>query len=129
VLKEISLLAVAGAFGALARFGLSSFVQNLHGARFAWGTLVVNALGCLLFGLVWPLAEERLVISGQTRFIVLTGFMGAFTTFSTYAFETTRFLNDSQWGLAAGNIVTNNVLGLVCVLVGLAIGHWLVGVG
>jgi len=128
VLGKIMLLAVAGACGALARYGLSGFVQQLCGARFAWGTLAVNALGCLLFGLVWTLAEERLVISGEIRAILLTGFMGAFTTFSTYAFETAGFLNDSQWTLAAANVVSQNVLGLVCVLAGLAAGRWLIGV-
>jgi len=128
VLGKIAFLAAAGACGALARYGLSGVVQHLCGSRFAWGTLAVNAMGCLLFGLVWTLAEERLVISGETRAIVLTGFMGAFTTFSTYAFETTRFLNDSQWSLAAANMVAQNGLGLICILVGLAAGRWLVGV-
>ena len=124
MLKEIVLLGIAGALGALSRYGLSGIVQSLGGERFAWGTLVVNALGCFLFGCIWMLAaEERTFISGQTRFIVLTGFMGAFTTFSTFAFETSRYLNDSQWALAAVNLIGQNVLGLVCVFLGMAAGR------
>lgn len=125
-MKEIVLLGIAGALGALSRYGLSGMVQWLFGERFAWGTLVVNGLGCFLFGFIWMLAaEERMLISGQTRFIVLTGFMGAFTTFSTFAFETTRYLNDSQWTLAAGNLIGQNVLGLLCVFIGMAAGRLL----
>lgn len=124
MLKEIVLLGVAGAAGALSRYGLSGIVQSLAGERFAWGTLVVNSLGCFLFGFIWMLAtEERSFISGQTRFIVLTGFMGAFTTFSTFAFETGRYLNDSQWALAAANLIGQNALGLACVFFGMALGR------
>ena len=124
-MKELFWLAVAGAAGTLARYGLSGVAQKLGGAGFAWGTLSVNALGCFLFGLVWTLADERLITSGQTRFIVLTGFMGAFTTFSTFAFETGRYLEDSQWGLAAANLLGQNVLGLTCLLLGWAVGRLL----
>ncbi len=124
MLKELALLALAGAIGALARYGLSGVVQHLCGERFAWGTLAVNALGCFLFGLVWTLADDRLIISGHTRFILLTGFMGAFTTFSTFAFETTNYIHDSQWSLAAANLAGQNLLGLTCVLLGLAAGRW-----
>ena len=67
---------------------LSGLVQRLAGERFPLGTMAVNLLGCLLFGFVWGYLEGRVGLSPQTRTIVLTGFMGAFTTFSTYAFET-----------------------------------------
>src|SRR6185295_6448996 len=103
--------------------GLGGAVQRLAGAGFPWGTLVVNALGCLLFGVVWTLAEERLVIGGETRLIVLVGFMGAFTTFSTFAFETAAMLRDAEWVLAAGNLLAQNVLGVACFFVGTAIGR------
>ena len=124
--KELILLGIAGAVGALSRYGLSGLVQSLAGERFAWGTLVVNATGCFLFGFVFMLADtERTLISGQTRFVVLTGFMGAFTTFSTFAFETSRYLSDSQWNLAAANLVGQNLLGIAFVLLGLAAGRLL----
>lgn len=122
--KELGLLALAGAVGTLCRYGLSGLVQRFAGADFPWGTLAVNALGCLLFGFVWTLGEERLLISGQTRFIVLTGFMGAFTTFSTFAFETGAFVQESTWRLAAGNLLAHNLLGLCCLFAGLSLGRF-----
>ena len=121
--SKLAWLAVLGAAGTLARYGLGGFVQRLHGGAFPWGTLAVNALGCFLFGLVWTLAEERLVISGETRTIVLLGFMGAFTTFSTFAFETGAMLRDTEWLLAAGNLLAQNGLGLGFFFLGAALGR------
>jgi len=121
--RKLLALAVAGTLGTLARYGLSGLVQRLHESAFPWGTLVVNALGCFLFGVVWALAEERLVISGETRLVLLVGFMGAFTTFSTYAFETSAMLRDAEWLLAAGNLLAHNVLGIACFFVGVALGR------
>ena len=121
--RELALLSIAGAVGTLSRYGLSALVQRYCGERFPWGTAAVNMVGCFLFGLIWTLAEERLVISAQTRFILLTGFMGAFTTFSTFAFETTGFLQDSQWWLAAGNAFGQLFVGGVCIFLGSGIGR------
>jgi len=121
--RKLLALAVAGTLGTLARYGLGGLVQRLHESAFPWGTLVVNALGCFLFGVVWALAEERLVISGETRLVLLVGFMGAFTTFSTYAFETSAMLRDAEWLLAAGNLLAHNVLGIACFFVGVALGR------
>jgi CrcB protein len=123
-MREFTLLVVAGAIGTLLRYALGGAVQRWIGSDFPWGTLAVNALGCFLFGVVWTTAEERLLISGQTRFILLTGFMGAFTTFSTYAFETAGLLRDSQWLLAAANLLGQNALGLACVFLGFLAGRW-----
>jgi fluoride exporter len=121
--QKLLLLAATGAAGTLARFGLSGLVQRIGpSSGFPWGTFAVNAVGCLLFGIVWSLAEERLIISGATRAIVLVGFMGAFTTFSTFAFETGQMLDDAQWLAAAGNLLLQNVAGVALLLVGIALG-------
>src|SRR5579862_2618933 len=85
-------LAVLGAVGTLSRYALDGILQKYCGASFPWGILVVNLVGCFAFGLVFPLAEERKLIGSDTRQIILTGFMGAFTTFSTFTFQTTDFL-------------------------------------
>jgi CrcB protein len=118
-------LSVAGAAGTLARYGLALGVQRLLGPAFPWGTLAVNALGCFLFGVVWMLWEDRGRISVETRTIVLVGFMGAFTTYSSFAFETAQQLREAEWLHAGLNIAAQTVVGLVCVFLGFAVGKWL----
>ena len=124
-MKDLLWLAAAGAAGTLCRFGVSGLVQWLAGPKFPWGTLTVNVAGCFFFGLLWMLAEERLVLRGQTRFILLVGFMGAFTTFSTFAFETTTYLRDGQWLAACGNVLATNFVCVLAVMGGFAVARWL----
>lgn len=123
MLVKLGWLALAGAAGTLARYGVSTAVQRWSNPGFPWGTLAVNLIGCFLFGFIWSLAEARLLISGETRFLLLTGFMGAFTTFSTFGFETGSMLRDGEWLLVAGNLLAHNGLGLLCIFLGLAAGH------
>ncbi|MBN1975284.1 MAG: fluoride efflux transporter CrcB [Sedimentisphaerales bacterium] len=115
-------LGLAGAAGTIARYLFSGIVQRLVSSDFPLGTAAVNIIGCFLFGLLWASMESRLSISGQTRAIVFIGFFGAFTTFSSYIFETSKLLDQSQWLLAMGNILLQNIIGLACILAGLAIG-------
>lgn len=122
VWQKLVLLGVAGAFGALSRYGLAGAVQSMTGATFPFGTLAVNALGSFAFGVVIALAEDRMVLSPDVRLIVLTGFMGSFTTFSTFAYESSALMRESQWGAAVANVLAQNALGIVCVLIGLALG-------
>jgi len=124
-LHKLVLIALAGAAGTLARYFLGGLVQRLYGGAFPWGTFAVNISGTFLFGFVWSLAEERLVISGEARAVVLVGFMGAFTTFSTFMFETGELLRDSQFALAFGNIALQNVVGIIFLILGLAAGRLL----
>ena len=119
-LQGMLLLALAGATGTLARFWLSRWVQQWAGTSFPWGTWAVNILGSFLFGLVWSLASERRLLDERTRLIILAGFMGAFTTFSTFAFDTSLFLRDSQWGLALLNSGAQVMVGILALLLGLA---------
>ena len=118
-------LAVLGAAGTLCRYWLDDFLQSLCGTRFPWGILVVNLVGCFAFGLIFPLAEERFLISGQTRQIILTGFMGAFTTFSTFTFQTTDFLEKGQWLEAFANVAVQIVCGIALMFLGLVLGRML----
>ena len=123
-MNKLVWLFLAGGIGVLARYGLGALVHRWYGGHFPLGTFVINVLGCLIFGFFWSLAEERMVISAETRVILLTGFMGAFTTFSTYAFETTGLIRDGQWMMVAGNIVGQTILGLVAILGGMAVGRF-----
>jgi fluoride exporter len=97
-------------------------VDRFCGANLPWGTLVVNVLGCFLFGILWSITEQRLPGSLQQRLIVLTGFMGAFTTFSTFAHESGRFLHSARYGLAIGHFAAHNLLGITAMFLGYAVG-------
>lgn len=122
-MQNLLWIAAAGGVGALARYGLGGLVHRLWGPSFPWGTFTVNILGCFMFGLVWALAETRFAISGQMRLIVLTGFMGSFTTFSTFVFESGMLLRDGQYLLAAANMIGQNLVGLLALFLGLALAR------
>jgi CrcB protein len=120
---KILLLALAGAVGTLARYWLSGAVQKAFGFDFPLGTWAVNVFGCLLFGLVWVLSEERFLLSGQSRLIILVGFMGAFTTFSTYIFESSQLALEGQWLYVAANLLGQNFAGFAGLFLGILIGR------
>jgi len=122
---KILLIALAGAAGTLARYWIGGLVQRSSGSGFPWGTFAVNMTGCFLFGLVWSLAEERMVVSAEARIVILVGFMGALTTFSSFIFETGALLRDSQWALAFGNVALENIAGLALLFLGFAAGRLL----
>ncbi|MFP5257545.1 MAG: fluoride efflux transporter FluC [Acidobacteriota bacterium] len=125
MLEKLGLIALAGAAGTLARYWLSGLVYNLAGREFPWGTAAVNILGCFLFGLVWELGGERMIIRNETRTIILTGFMGAFTTFSTFIFESGAFLEDGRVLPALANVGFQTVVGFAALFGGLMLGRML----
>lgn len=118
-------LAVGGGLGTVSRYGLSGLAQRLSNTLFPWGTLAVNILGCLAFGILWSAFENRIQISPEYRLIILTGFMGAFTTFSTFMFETGQLMREGQYLWALGNIGLQNGIGIIAVFLGLLIGKFI----
>lgn len=122
-MNKILWIALGGATGTLMRYWLGGVVQRLVGGVFPWGTFAVNMAGCFLFGLVWSLIEERALLTPGVRFVALVGFMGAFTTYSTYMFETGALVRDSEWALAIGNVLLQNLVGIICLFIGLFAGR------
>ncbi|MBZ0255095.1 CrcB family protein [bacterium] len=118
-MKNVALIAVAGAAGTLSRYGLSTLVSSVLGSDFPWGTFIVNMLGCFLFGFIWSLEEHHLALGPQTRAIILTGFMGAFTTFSTFIFENNQLLTTSQWLHLSINLLMQIIIGLIALSTGI----------
>lgn len=84
---------------------------------------MVNVLGCLLFGIVWAAGSERAIISPEARVVILTGFMGAFTTFSTFIAETSHLLTGTQLLMGFANIALQMLAGIGCFLLGLGLGR------
>ena len=121
--QKIALIALAGACGTLARYGLSGLVHRWLGGSFPWGTAFVNVAGCLLFGIVWAAGSERAVIPPEARIIILTGFMGAFTTFSTFISESSQFLAANQIMMALLNMGAQLTVGTGAFFLGLALGR------
>jgi CrcB protein len=115
-------IAVAGALGALARYGLDELVGRRTGA-FPWGIFVVNITGAFLIGVAVEALEPRFEDVSWVRLGVVTGFLGAYTTFSTFSLDTYRLLEEGQAGQAAFNAFGTLFLGLLAVWLGLKVGR------
>lgn len=111
-------IALGGALGAVGRYLISTWVYNKGDFVFPWGTFVVNILGSFILGLVYVLGTERLVISPNTRAFLAVGFIGAFTTFSTFSLETLNIIKDGEFRLALLNVLGSVVLGILAVWLG-----------
>ena len=121
--QKLLLLALAGALGTIARYGIAGFIPRIDSSPFPWGTFIVNVMGCFIVGLLWTLFESRWPVSSVVRLIVLVGFMGAFTTFSALMLETNELLNSSAWMYAAGNVIMSNAFGFIALLSGVSLGR------
>ncbi len=120
---DLLLLALAGAAGTLCRYGVWAAMHKWLGHDMPWGTAAVNLLGCFLFGLVWMLAKGKLALSAGHQVAILVGFMGAFTTFSSFMFDARQLIEQSRWLHAAAYVVILNITGIACVLLGLGVGR------
>jgi CrcB protein len=116
----ISLGAIAGAN---ARYWLSRFAVREWGAAFPYGTLLINVLGSLVVGFFVIWTTERALVDPRWRLLVVVGFCGAFTTFSSYAFESMSLFERGHWLLAFANILGNNLLCLAAALSGMALAR------
>jgi CrcB protein len=116
------LVAAGGAIGSVARYALSTFVLRATGTLFPLGTFVVNAVGCLCFGLVVGAAEQRIALSPEARAFILAGILGGFTTFSAYVFESAGLLRDGQMAAAVVNVGGQVVAGLLAFWIGTVLG-------
>jgi CrcB protein len=102
---------------------LSTFVLRATGTLFPLGTFVVNVVGCLVFGAIAGAASQRVQLAPGLRLFLLTGILGGFTTFSSYAFESVGLLQDGQFAAALINILGQVVAGLLGMWIGFAVGR------
>ncbi len=126
-MRDVLFIAIAGVLGTLSRYGLSGLTQKLTGAGFPYGTLIVNILGCLLIGFIMQVGLNTDIIPRTLRVTITLGFLGAFTTFSTFSYETVSYLQESAWLLASLNIVANLGLCLLSTTIGMALGRLVTG--
>jgi len=117
----ILMVAAGGALGAVARYGLSGWVQSLLSTTFPLGTLVVNALGSLALGAVLVFFES-LAVTAEVRALVTIGILGAFTTFSTFSYEAVVLLQGGEWARGGMYVGGSLLLGLLGILMGFGLG-------
>jgi CrcB protein len=120
---RLILIAVFGAMGTLARYGLQGLVQVRAGGTFPYGTLVINLSGCFLLGLIGQLTLNRLVISPDWRVAIAVGFFGGYTTFSSFGWETAKMLEDGEWLPATTYVAASVVIGLLLSVAGIRLAN------
>jgi fluoride exporter len=122
-LLKYLMVGVGGFAGAIARFWLGSYIGGKMGTRFPYGTFVINISGSFLVGLIMTVLSERMPLSPNWRYLVPIGFIGAYTTFSTFEYETLRSLQDGQFWVASLNVGLSVVLGFAAVWGGMVAGR------
>lgn len=124
---NLLILGLGGFLGAVSRYLVSGYVQDFFkSANFPYGTLVVNILGCFILGLLTQIAGAKDLIDPQTRLFLMVGFIGAFTTFSTFSVESANLLQSGHNYTAALYLIGSNILGIIFVFVGQAVAGQLV---
>ncbi len=118
-------IGVAGALGALARYGLEGLVSRRVSGAFPWGTFIVNISGAFVLGLLFIVLTERLHVEPWLRSSLTIGFLGAYTTFSTLSLQSYRLVADGAVGLAVANTVGSLAAGLGAVYLGIVAGRLL----
>jgi len=122
-MRTIVAIAIAGALGALARYGIGGLILTRAGRTFPWETFVVNITGSFILGFLFTLMTEQLTTASWLRAAVTIGFVGAYTTFSTLTYETYRLMEDGALGLAAANVFGSVAAGLLAVYLGVVAGR------
>jgi CrcB protein len=117
-MTQLFVVGFGGFIGAIARWGLSGLVQRVAPYSFPLGTLLVNALGCLILGALMAAAEGREWLSEEGRLFLTIGILGSFTTFSTFGYDTVALFRGGDMPMALANVGLNLVVGLAAVLAG-----------
>ena len=116
-------ISLGAVVGANARFVLSRNAAKLLGPVFPYGTLIINTVGSFIVGFFVIWTTERVLVDPRWRLLVVVGFCGGFTTFSSFAFETMAYFEQGQWMMMAANFVSNNLLCLAAALAGMALAR------
>jgi CrcB protein len=122
-LDKVFLVGVGGFLGANLRYWLGAWLDSLFGLRFPLGTFAVNLTGSLALGFIATLTLERALIDPNWRLAIAVGFLGAYTTFSTFTYETVRLLETGSYVLALINVAASALLGLLGAGIGIVLAR------
>lgn len=123
IVKDFLAISLAAIVGANLRYLISRLAVREFGPVFPYGTLAINIIGSFIVGFFVIWTTERVLLDPRWRLLVVVGFCGSFTTFSSYAFESMSLFERGQWGLMLANIFSNNILCLVGALAGMAVAR------
>jgi len=124
-MREFWIISIGAALGANARYWLSAWAAARFGPAFPWGTLIINVTGGLAIGLILTVLSQRLVGDPAYRLLLVTGFLGAYTTFSTFTYETVALAQQGDYASALFNAAGSVLLGLGATAGGMILGRWL----
>ena len=117
-MMNVLVIGIGGFAGAVARYGIAVWIGQRWGRSFPLGTFVINVSGSFLIGLLMTLMAERFTENPQWRLLLVVGFLGAYTTFSTFEYETGALLKDGEWLFAGLNVVLSVIAGFVALKLG-----------
>ncbi len=122
-MRDFVIVSIGAIVGANARWVISRYAARLLGPVFPYGTLIINIAGSLIVGFFIIWTTERVLVDPRWRLLIVVGFCGSFTTFSSYAFETMAYFEQGQWALMVANVLSNNLLCLGAVLAGMVLAR------
>ena len=121
-MQKYLFIAVGGALGSMARYMVGSAVSNRLGIRFPYGTLIINISACLIIGFSLEVLNRHANVNPSVRYLIPIGFIGAYSTFSTFEWEIFSNLNSGAFWIALLYVTTSLVFGLIAVALGAAAG-------
>ncbi|HBR14014.1 MAG TPA: fluoride efflux transporter CrcB [Candidatus Omnitrophica bacterium] len=124
-INNILALAIGSLAGGFARYYMAGFVYRIFGSSFPYGTLAVNLTGCFLIGIFSSFADKKFLIGPGGRLLLMIGFCGAFTTFSTFMLETANLIRDGETWRAFWNITLSVIVGFLVFRLGIVLGEWI----
>jgi CrcB protein len=122
VMDKVLWISIGAVLGANLRYWVGDWAAQRFGSSFPYGTLLINLSGSFLLGLIVSMSMENFIIDPRLRLLLTIGFLGSYTTFSTYAYESIALISQGQWGLGLFNLLGSSLLGALFAILGIWLG-------